>query len=120
MARKIQGYGWTADLPDGRDLLYAAPIEALERLPRRVDLRKQCPPLYDQGQLGSCTANAIAGVGSTPSRNGGGIREPFPNDPFNGARRVINRNRLDLRVFSKKLLALRESNRMRQGLPHLV
>jgi len=25
-----------------------------------VDLRPQCPPVYDQGQLGSCTANAIA------------------------------------------------------------
>lgn len=60
--RKIQGYGWTPDIPDGRDQLYAAPPEALERLPRRVDLRKQCPAIYDQGQLGSCTANAIGGV----------------------------------------------------------
>lgn len=62
MPRKIQGYGWTPDLPDGRDLLYAAPVEALAALPRRVDLRKQCPDVYDQGQLGSCTANAIGGA----------------------------------------------------------
>jgi C1A family cysteine protease len=27
-----------------------------------VDLRPQCPPVYDQGQLGSCTGNAIAGA----------------------------------------------------------
>jgi C1A family cysteine protease len=27
-----------------------------------VDLRAQCPPVYDQGQLGSCTANAIVGA----------------------------------------------------------
>jgi C1A family cysteine protease len=27
-----------------------------------VDLRNFCPPVYDQGQLGSCTANAIAGA----------------------------------------------------------
>lgn len=27
-------------------------------LPRNVDLRSQFPPVYDQGQLGSCTANA--------------------------------------------------------------
>jgi C1A family cysteine protease len=40
-------------------MLYAAPPEALERLPRRVDLRKKCPRIYDQGELGSCTANAI-------------------------------------------------------------
>ena len=25
-----------------------------------VDLRDNCPPIYDQGKLGSCTANAIA------------------------------------------------------------
>ena len=29
-------------------------------LPRSVDLRPGCPQVYDQGQLGSCTANAIA------------------------------------------------------------
>jgi C1A family cysteine protease len=27
-----------------------------------MDLRSQCPPVYDQGQLGSCTANGIAAV----------------------------------------------------------
>jgi C1A family cysteine protease len=59
MAYKIQGYGWLPDLPDGRDLLYAAPIAALPELPAKVDLRDKCPPVYDQGQLGSCTANAI-------------------------------------------------------------
>ena len=62
MARKIQGYGWVPDLPDGRDLLYAAPLKPLAKLPPRVDLRPKCPPVYDQGQLGSCTANAIAGA----------------------------------------------------------
>lgn len=28
-------------------------------LPASVDLRPRCPPVYDQGQVGSCTANAI-------------------------------------------------------------
>ena len=28
----------------------------------KADLRDECPPLYDQGNLGSCTANAIAGA----------------------------------------------------------
>lgn len=59
MPRKIQGYGWVPDLPDGRDFLYAAPAKPLAKLPTRVDLRSNCPPVYDQGQLGSCTANAI-------------------------------------------------------------
>lgn len=59
MPRKIKGYGWLPDLPDGRDLLYAAPLETLAKLPKRVDMREQCPPVYDQMELGSCTANAI-------------------------------------------------------------
>ena len=52
--------GWVPDLPDHRDHLYAAPVEWLTKLPTKVDLRTTCPPVYDQGQLGSCTANAIA------------------------------------------------------------
>ncbi len=59
MPRKIQRYGWIPDLPDHRDLLYTAPSAFTEALPLSVDLRAQCPPVYDQGQLGSCTANAI-------------------------------------------------------------
>ena len=31
-------------------------------MPRKVDLRTKCPPVYDQGQLGSCTRNAIGGA----------------------------------------------------------
>jgi C1A family cysteine protease len=49
-----------SDLPDGRDLIYGAPLKALAKLPDKVDLRRKCPPVYDQGDLGSCTANAIA------------------------------------------------------------
>lgn len=51
--------GWVPDIPDHRDHVYAAPIPWLAKLPKEMDLRKQCPPVYDQGQLGSCTANAI-------------------------------------------------------------
>jgi len=31
-------------------------------LPAKVDLRSKMPPVYDQGQLGSCTANAIVAI----------------------------------------------------------
>jgi C1A family cysteine protease len=62
MPIKIQRYGWVPDLPDRRDYLYSAETAVLQTLPRRVDLRAQCPPVYDQGQLGSCTANSIAGA----------------------------------------------------------
>lgn len=54
-------YGWSPDLPDHRDLTYAAPAEFLTALPTMVDMRAKCPPVYDQGQLGSCTGNSIAG-----------------------------------------------------------
>jgi C1A family cysteine protease len=59
-ARTVKRYGWRRDLPDPRDHLYAAPL-ALS-LPPTYDLRSfsTLPPVYDQGDLGSCTANAIA------------------------------------------------------------
>jgi C1A family cysteine protease len=60
--RKIAGYGWNRDLPDGRDFMYGAPAEVVRQLPESVDLRPGCPPVYDQGRLGSCTANAIGGA----------------------------------------------------------
>lgn len=60
MPRKIKKYGWIPDLPDHRDHLYAAPLAQIGPLPTAVDLRGQCPDVYDQGQLGSCTANSIA------------------------------------------------------------
>ena len=46
------------DAPDPRDHERAAPVSA-ER-PPVFDLRHVCPPVYNQGDLGSCTANAIA------------------------------------------------------------
>ncbi len=60
MAYTVKRYGWVRDIPDHRDHLYAAPIANLVALPPMVDLRSQCPPVYDQGQLGSCTGNGIA------------------------------------------------------------
>src|SRR6266536_986662 len=58
----IQWYGWVPDIPDQRDKTYSAPAQVLKSLPPKVDLRPQCPTVYDQGQLGSCTANAIGGA----------------------------------------------------------
>ncbi len=81
------GMGWLPDYPDCRDFTQEAatvsarlkrlgqtrPIKAMltevgvmgkkrARLPARTDLREWCSPVEDQGQLGSCTANAGAGV----------------------------------------------------------
>ena len=81
------GMGWLPDYPDFRDYTPEAatvperlkrlgqtrPIKAMltevgvmgkKRLrgPATTDLRQWCSPIEDQGQLGSCTANAGAGV----------------------------------------------------------
>lgn len=62
MIRNNKRYGWLPDLPDHRDFLYALRHPEARTLPPAVDLRPLCPPVLDQGQLGSCTANALAGA----------------------------------------------------------
>ncbi len=86
MERKIAGYGWNRDLPDGRDLMYAAPVEVVAKLPETVDLRPQCPDVYDQGQLGSCTANAIGAALQFDQ-----IKQQLP-EPFTPSRLFIYYN----------------------------
>ena len=56
------GYGWVPDLPDQRDFLYGAVRKIPARLPPIMDLRQQCSAVEDQGPLGSCTGNALAGA----------------------------------------------------------
>lgn len=47
-------------------------IEISNKIPIKVDLRSKFPPIYDQGNLGSCSANALCGlVGyDDPTMNG--------------------------------------------------
>ncbi len=61
-ALNTQWYGWVPDPPDPRDHIYAAPGQVVVALPSAVDLRRGCPPVYNQRSLGSCQANAIAGA----------------------------------------------------------
>lgn len=60
------GYGWLPDLPDHRDKMYGAVYKVAAPppvpLPQIVDLRPMDSPIFDQGQLGSCTGNALAGA----------------------------------------------------------
>lgn len=50
-------YGWIPSLPDLRDQV----LKLLgKELPNSIDLRPDMPEVYDQGDLGSCTGNAIA------------------------------------------------------------
>ena len=61
MTQRRFRHGWVPDVPDGRDFLYGA-IKPRLRLAPSVDLRVGCSPVEDQGRLGSCTANALAGI----------------------------------------------------------
>ena len=67
------GLGWVRDLPDVRDyspehenikpmLKKLNVLKAPATLAAKVDLRAWCAPIEDQGQLGSCTANAGVGM----------------------------------------------------------
>jgi C1A family cysteine protease len=59
---EIKRYGWVRDLPDQRDLRYTPPPQLAAALPPKTDLRPEFQPCFDQGLLGSCTANALAGA----------------------------------------------------------
>lgn len=59
MTPKKHGLGWVPDIPDKRDYIFRPKVIKPEKLPKQIDLRAECPPVYDQGQLGSCTANAL-------------------------------------------------------------
>lgn len=75
--RRIHRYGWKPDLPDQRDFHYAVPHTIAAALPTNTDLRPDCPPVYDQAQLGSCTANAIAGaIEFDQKKQGGAVFAP--------------------------------------------
>jgi C1A family cysteine protease len=57
-----RSYGWRPDLPDLRDHFYGVVHRIPKKLPRKADLRRFCSPVEDQGTLGSCTGNALAGA----------------------------------------------------------
>jgi C1A family cysteine protease len=59
---RIKRFGWVRDIPDQRDFRYQPPPKLARALPPKVDLRRGFPPPYNQGELGSCTANAISGA----------------------------------------------------------
>lgn len=55
----MRRYGWKPDIKDQRDYLYKRPFKLF--LPQVVDLRNFCSAVEDQGNLGSCTSQALAG-----------------------------------------------------------
>jgi len=61
ISRNIVSYGWKPQVPDYRDHRF---LVIPKGIPASVDLRTSgfMPAIYDQGQLGSCVANAVAGA----------------------------------------------------------
>jgi len=59
---KQHAFGWLPDTPDIRDIPFRARFEVPAKLPRQTDLRPGCSPVEDQGELGSCTAQALVGA----------------------------------------------------------
>ena len=54
---------WRPDKPDHRDVKFVAPQHLkLAPLPKIVDLRLLQSPVVNQGDIGSCTGNSIAGA----------------------------------------------------------
>jgi C1A family cysteine protease len=80
MESRKRGMGWLPDYPDIRDYSFenkellskkeihslVTPVGLLKAqrttLPSSVDLRRWCPPVEDQGGIGSCTAHAGVGM----------------------------------------------------------
>lgn len=60
--RKIKRYGWRPGLVHFESKVKYSDVVPVGVLPASVDLRQtlKMPPVYDQGDLGSCTANALA------------------------------------------------------------
>lgn len=75
----VRGIGWVPDIPDHRDYAFesGALDEALKKAPRGMRALKSdgaeprghhydnidfCPPVEDQGEIGSCTAHSVVGM----------------------------------------------------------
>lgn len=59
----VRAYGWRAEFRHVAAMAFdATNFRAVvpKALPPRVSLQADCPKIYDQGKLGSCTANALA------------------------------------------------------------
>ncbi|QEE29837.1 C1 family peptidase [Terriglobus albidus] len=86
MPRTIQRFGWKPDLPDHRDQFFSASRDVMQSLPPKFDLTVEDPcinfPIYDQKQVGSCTANALAAAVQFDRRKAGQNPDFVPSRLF--------------------------------------
>jgi len=65
----LHRYGTIRDRPDSRDFIYTP--ARIKALPALVDLSPQCPPVYNQLKLNSCSAQALAAAVWMAERHAG-------------------------------------------------
>lgn len=77
--------GWKKQLVDTRDEAYRVKLHpgllSAAAPPASVDLRGACSPVEDQGDLGSCTANMLAGMVEAAELKGGATIKAVKSGP---------------------------------------
>ena len=63
---------WVPDKLDARDYKYQLTTKTS---PNNIDLRPYCSPIENQGSLGSCTGQAIAGAIELLNKRNGNYRD---------------------------------------------
>jgi C1A family cysteine protease len=118
--RPNRRYGWLPDLPDNRDKAWTPRFSrrgTAPKLPSKTNNRASSfmPPVYDQGSLGSCTGNGIAGAYEYEQRRQGLI-DYIPSRLFiyYEERRIINSINSDSGAFIRD--GLKVVNKL--GAPH--
>jgi hypothetical protein len=91
------GYGRRLDgcLPETRSPSDYTAVPNLSTLPPRADLRPGCSPVEDQGQLGSCTANAVVGALEFKRRKAGRQEDLSRLFVYYNARKLLGRESED-------------------------
>jgi C1A family cysteine protease len=80
-------YGWVRDIPNHNDIFRIVDRSSVSKLPDKFGLCNEfMPDVYDQGHLGSCTANAIMGSFCYDHN------KQFPSAKFNGSRLFLYYN----------------------------
>lgn len=72
-----KGLGWQPDKPDSRDFLLAIDTAKVPDVSVYLFDRKNSPPIYDQGNLGSCVGQGVAGLCQFILMN----KSPLPPNP---------------------------------------
>lgn len=77
----MRQYSWVPDELDFRDLKFSPHPETINKLPPSIDLRKKFLIVRNQGEMGSCTANAMC-VGLDFTRIKEGLQPIIPSRLF--------------------------------------